>query len=384
MRVLFICSSLESGKDGVGDYTALFASKLIKHYGYDIFLISIFDKHIKELEDFSSSKQVVRVPADWAHSKRFFWLQKIINQFNPTLISLQYVNHGYHIKGLPVYLLKGLGGLDYEGQWHIMFHELWVGHQGFEFSKNYLIGYLQRGLIKRLVKILNPDLITTNTEYYQFLLKINGVNAKILPLISNFEEFDITYSESIKIIQDAIKKSQNKNIKLGKNTQIAVIFGSIPVRWNWKEVIEDWSKRLNTLGEEGILLIAGKNGIGSNEIQQSVCADCANMECYKLGMLDAIEVSALMKIADLGFSPTPYVIREKSGVIAVMRQHGVPVIINKIGNYHKQFEVDKSKSNLSGIYLNTSDTKINWEIIQRTFPNDNSMEIVEKFIDELN
>ena len=384
MRILFICSSLEPGKDGVGDYTTLFASKIVKNYDYDIFLISIFDKHIKNLEDLSKSKNFVRIPANWSHSKRFLWVQKIINQFRPTLISLQYVNHGYHLKGLPIYLLKGLGGLKYVGQWHIMFHELWIGHQGFKFSKNYLVGYLQKSLIKRLVRILNPKSITTNTEYYQFLLKINGVSSSILPLISNFEVFDITYSESIKLVQDAISNSQNESIKLEKNTTIAVIFGSIPINWDWRGLIEDWSKSLDKLDKKGILLIAGKNGRGSNELKESIRVNCANIECCILGMLDAIEVSALMKIADVGFSPTPYIIREKSGVIAVMRQHGVPVIINKVGNYHKQFEADKFKSNLSEIFLNTSDKKVNWKIIQRTFPNDNSIEIVEKFIEELN
>mgnify|MGYP003474349261 CR=1 FL=1 len=44
MKILFICGSLEPGKDGVGDYTRRFCGELLK-MNYEVQILSINDLH---------------------------------------------------------------------------------------------------------------------------------------------------------------------------------------------------------------------------------------------------------------------------------------------------------------------------------------------------
>ena len=103
MKILFICGSLEPGKDGVGDYTRRLAGELIKQNTV-IEIISLNDKYIKQIwegtqEDGVQRIPVLRLPASCPWDKRLQKAKERIDSFEPEWLSLQYVAFAFNNKG---------------------------------------------------------------------------------------------------------------------------------------------------------------------------------------------------------------------------------------------------------------------------------------------
>ena len=160
MRILFICGSLEPGVDGVGDYTRRLAKSLILR-NYDVLLVSLRDRdamdYISEEQGNNIAIETIRIPKSRTQRERFNELQIILKEFNPDIISLQFVPYSFSEKGLPFGFVRNVKSLGYKNKWHIMFHELWLGTVKDVSFKHKLIGYVQKLLIIQLLKKIQPD-----------------------------------------------------------------------------------------------------------------------------------------------------------------------------------------------------------------------------------
>lgn len=104
MRLAFICSSLEPGRDGVGDYTRRLAGELVRQ-GHPSIAVALNDPHISktvfELQEIEGvSISVLRLPIVMPWSKRVIEARNWLEAFNPDWISLQFVPFGFHRRGL--------------------------------------------------------------------------------------------------------------------------------------------------------------------------------------------------------------------------------------------------------------------------------------------
>ncbi len=129
MKIIFICSSLEPGKDGVGDYTRRLATEIIKQ-GHNAFIIALNDRFISETErikQFSDniSVETLRISSVSKWTERIDVMNAFISKILPDWVSLQYVPYGFNKKGLPFSLPFNLQQLKV-AKWHIMFHEIWL------------------------------------------------------------------------------------------------------------------------------------------------------------------------------------------------------------------------------------------------------------------
>src|SRR4051812_20090145 len=105
MRILFICGCLEPGKDGVGDYTRRLAEASIGQE-HEVFLISLQDKYVVS-NDFVANVQngvavqiqTARLSANIMWSERIKIINRIIEDYKPNWISLQYVPYSFNKKG---------------------------------------------------------------------------------------------------------------------------------------------------------------------------------------------------------------------------------------------------------------------------------------------
>src|SRR5215203_2771195 len=70
------------------------------------------------------SLPVFRIAEKIPNKKRVWHAQKWIQQFNPELISIQFVSYAFHKKGLPFAFTHQLINLTKEYRCHVMFHEL--------------------------------------------------------------------------------------------------------------------------------------------------------------------------------------------------------------------------------------------------------------------
>ena len=133
INIVFICGSLEPGKDGVGDYTRRLAGEL-KRQGSSAAIIAINDQYINQTtEDFLFDEEInifcLRIPTLVQTDQKIESCKKIIDYVNPNWISIQYVPYSFHKKGIPLLLGSFLSKINQKAKWHVMLHEVCIGSQ---------------------------------------------------------------------------------------------------------------------------------------------------------------------------------------------------------------------------------------------------------------
>jgi len=317
MRIVFLCGSLEPGRDGVGDYTRRLAAELAKR-GHSTMIIALNDRHISEsyIGNQVSDRTllpVLRIPTTVTNTERFELAKVWVDKFNPEWLSLQFVPFSFHPKGLSFSLAGSLAKLGAKGRWHIMFHELWVGMNSESNIKEYLWGALQQRLILSLLKKLKPAAIHTQTKLYQLQLQRLGFKPGLLPLFSNMP----VNNNSLRKADECSTPSQLRKISL-------VLFAGIHSGAPAQQFAKDVAVHSNQIEEQIKLII-----IGRASIEQKRWADIWQSEGLPvevLGELPPESVSAVFSNASAGITTTPFVLAEKSGAVAAMREHGLPVI----------------------------------------------------------
>lgn len=305
MKIVFICGSVETGKCGVGDYARILSNFIIQE-GYEAELVSVYDKHIKskkiDYQVIAGTKvKATRIPKSITHKERFKILQEYLNIYKPDWVSIQYVPYSFNSKGIPVYFPKFLGKLKGQHQWHIMFHELWLGINIEASLKNKLVGLVQKHIVKKLVESIHPTMIHTQQKLYQLYLKNNNIAATVLSLHSN------------------IPKTTNKS----KHSSIVqfVLFGLIRENSPFEAFIE----KVNSEIEKSVKFIfIGKSG---NQISNCIeILNKYNIAYDTLGFQDEKTISKVLANSNYGISTTPFYQSDKSGAIAAYKEHGIETI----------------------------------------------------------
>tara|TARA_B100000678_G_scaffold222385_1_gene189927 strand:- start:5536 stop:6651 length:1116 start_codon:yes stop_codon:yes gene_type:complete len=312
MKVLFVCGSLEPGKDGVGDYIRLLSFTLIKR-GIAVKVIALNDKYISDCKKYIQTIEKIDIPSLRVSSKiiakeKNAKILEFIDDFNPSIVSIQYVPYAFNSKGLPFNLTKELKHIIRDRKVHFMFHELWIGMEKGASLKNVFVGKLQRKIVSNLLKKLNPVLIHTHTEFYKYQLTFLTKNVSIekLHLFGN-----------IPVVEKGEHKDSSNNLNL-------VLFGSI----HYQNSLDDFLK--------WILDFAYKNDqkvffhfIGNNgaELEAWVQLLKKNNVSYKVHGRKSVEyISKLFLKSQIGITTTPYFLVEKSGSVAAMLEHDLPVL----------------------------------------------------------
>ncbi|TFF38817.1 glycosyltransferase family protein [Mucilaginibacter psychrotolerans] len=311
IKIVFICSSLEPGHDGVGDYSRRLAAALIKA-GHNCMVLSLADRHIAEQHVGTQQADGVDVPVMRLSSaiqiKQRFALAKIwVDGFNPEWLSLQFVPFGYHPKGLMTGLSKLLLGLGHGRRWHIMFHELWVGIAEEESQKLKWWGKAQRMLIKSLAANLKPALIHTQTALYQTLLAKIGFEAGYLPLYGN-----------IPVTSEAGQE------RTPKERLDFVVFGAIHDRAPIAAFAREVALYQQTHQAAVSLTIMGRGNSEQERWANEWKKVGLTLHLYKELLPERI--SEILSASTIGLSATALAVIEKSGSYAAMREHGLPVI----------------------------------------------------------
>ena len=191
MRITFVCASLEPGMDGVGDYTQHLAGQLIVH-GHKVNIFALNDRHIGDqiIQNLNLPIPMVRIGIHVCWKKRLKVVTKILREFSPDWISLQYVSFGFHQKGIPFFLPRRLRKIGKVHKWHLMLHELWNGaNRNSKFSHR-LLGVFEKRIVFGLVRKLKPRLCTTSNTLYHQWLNSEKIDNQILRIFSNIRSQD--------------------------------------------------------------------------------------------------------------------------------------------------------------------------------------------------
>ncbi len=312
MKIIFICGSLGKGRDGVGDYSRRLAGELIRQ-GHDVSLLALRDKSTavikKEVQESEGIYiPVLRIPNDVKQKIRFAVCKQYVTDFNPEWLSLQYVSFSFQKKGLPFSLANQLFELGKGKKWHIMFHELWVGMDDEAPIKHKIWGSLQKYLARKIIKILKPTIVHTQSILYQYQLKKMGCKALHLPLFGN-----------IQVIENKVS-----TVDKDENSLDFIVFGTI----HPQAPVNEFILELMTYGESNKSKIK-LNFIGrcGDELNNwiTVCEE-HKVEVEVFGEQNSDAISNVLSNSDWGISTTPWRQIEKSGTVAAMLEHGLNVV----------------------------------------------------------
>lgn len=306
--ILFISNNFPPISCGVGDYTYKLSKALVKQ-GIEVSILCSSKPEIIASINAFKKEGIKVMPIVRAWNKN--GLRSLIKDFRGKKyewVSLQYVPFSFQPKGLPFGLTQGLNMLFPTTKWHIMFHELWVGKVSNPSLRFKILGYVQKLLIKNMLKALCPEVIHSHSEIYLFQLKNMGYASKKLSLFSNID------------LNEFLSK-KNQNSEHIVFTIFGGIINSAPVQDFLEELNEllqvDNNKKIkfNFLGNNG-----GNLNFWISELNR------LGISYHIYGFLPENEISKILFNSDYGISTTPYLLTEKSGALAAMKQHGLRVI----------------------------------------------------------
>ena len=321
MNILFICASLEPGRDGVGDYTLRLAGECARR-GQVCTVLALHDPYVRLASDRTPDHvRLIRLPAGAPWSERLTAAIGVLREIAPDWVSWQLVAYGFHPRGfLPGALLQRAGALR-GPRCHVMVHELWLGLETGAGWRARALGWLQRRGVLCLLDQLDPDCVHTSNSAYQRSLIREGYAAEILGLFGNVPITDASPDDDSALARWLPATPD----RAGAAPLVALTFGTLHPQWQPVTTVDWLLATARRLGRAPALIALGRAGVHAAGIlhefrQQGVLVGLT-------GEVDGPTVSRLMRAADLGLAPHPWALIGKSGAAAVMLEHGLPVLV---------------------------------------------------------
>lgn len=366
MRITFICGCLNPGHDGVGDYTRKLAEQL-SQLGHECQLIAL--KDTEDSQETRGHLQIFRHVQVLNDTETSTAVRKQIKAWNPDWISLQFVCFSFHPKGFIHRLTPFIHDIRATAELHVMFHELWVGEQPSLPLKLKVMGLIQRQQMLNAMKRWKPDVIHTSNPLYQFVLKQHNYSASILPLFSNIE----------------LSSTEEADTNTASNQRTLLFPFSQRHDWNITETLERLASLSHKAGVSLRLIQIGTIRSGSQHWSkiQSFCA-AEGWPCKLLGPQDEATLSRHMHDADIGISSAHITLAGKSGAVAAMCEHGLPVICTTTASISKRFKPAPNHSHQLYSFFDSDERLV--ELFRnppRTQPNPMLSAVAEQFIADL-
>ena len=311
----------------MGDYTRFLAGECARA-GNESAMVALNDRHlVSTVEEEAAGAgwriPVLRLPAGAAWDERTGRAKEFVARFGPEWVSLQFVCYGFHPKGLVRGLAARLREVIGERKIQIMFHELWIGLGKGGRLKDKVIGLAQRVLIRRMVRGLAPGVVHAGNPAYVALLARNGIPAGLLPLFGNTPLHDGGGAGWLDREMNATGLDNRGAF------WVFGFFGSLHPVWPPEPFFSQLRDASQRHGRRIAIVSIGRLG-GGESLWDSLAARYAGWFTFvRLGERTAEEVSDFLQWIDFGIATTPWAIIGKSGTVAAMLDHGVPVIVNR-------------------------------------------------------
>lgn len=376
------------GHSGVGDYTRRLAAECLRQ-GAEARIVALCDTGVHEAAveedqlEGATSVPCLRLPEAWSWGQRLQAVQSWLQGWRPDWASLQFVPFGYQPKGLPWQLGPMLARLLGTHHWQIMFHELWVG--AFEGApwKLRLLAVAQRQVIRQLLRQLKPARVHTQAMPHQQLLHALGCKAAKLPLFGNIRIQVDGAEEGCHLICNALGK---ENFSPGGRPawHIGGLFGVIHPEWRPEPFFNSWLQAAGQSGRQPLLVLIGRSGRSEEHIQSLLQPYLRQLQVGMLGALPDLAVSQVLQALDFGLATTPWRLKEKSGSLAALRDHGLPVVLTR-DDWHPRevYEGLEVPEGDPGCYLAQADRTTPFHELKRRPPEDTLPKVAARFLADL-
>jgi hypothetical protein len=325
LKILFVCTCLEPGMDGVGDYTRRLASELSSR-GHLCYVLALADPRVAAITRDDDS---IRLPAALSWGDRIREAQHFRDEIVPDWISWQFVPYGYDPRGICLGLDRRLEEIAEGFPNHIMFHETWIGEAGHYSLKHKLLGKWQKMVFRGLLRRLKPRVVHTHTPLYQCWLGRLNCPALLLPLFGNIPLSPHPRPEWL------TEKWLGFDLTARANWWIFLIFGSIHPEWDADDFLDRTSAAARQAGKKCAFISIGRQGPAGEQKWRSLEERGENVwTLLNLGPLPEEDISQALFAADFGVSAVPPEYLFKSGTAAAMIEHGLEFIVTRpVGDY---------------------------------------------------
>ncbi len=330
MRIAFVFGCAEPGKDGVGDYARCLAASCAS-LGHECLLVAINDRHCDEsTEQFQQAHGVelrcVRLSPTDSWSRRAAIARRALDEHRTEVVSLQFVPYALHPRGLVGSLSAVLKSVVTDRSVQVMLHEIWIGSERAAPWRRRLVGLPQRRGIKALLRRLSPAIVHTSNDAYAALLDRHGVPARVLPLFGNIEIEPAPAGDWLaKQLTEAgvapsLATDRDRTWRLG-------IFGTLHPQWQPESLMSYLQQAARRAARELVIVHAGRPGAGVSVWRDLQRSHGTRHTLVSLGERAPSDISCFLQGIDFGIALTPWQLAGKSGTVASMIEHGVPVIV---------------------------------------------------------
>lgn len=302
------------------------ADELVQR-GHEIMVVSLRDNFVKTPA--LSERQVSgglfymvrRVPSHLPWVEGVAFAKEEIDRFGPEWVSIQFVTYTYNPKGLVHGLYGKLAPLLAGRKLHVMFHEVWRGAQRGALMKERLMGFAQKYFYLSFVRQAKPAKCHTSNPAYLALLARNGIKAGVLPLFGNIaiEENSSGWMKA-ELTRAGVTEHNRKDFC------VLGIFGSIPVEWNAEQFLRMVKEAAGKANKQVLLLTAGSLSADAAERLQKAARELS-VKVVGFGPQPQERLSEFLQSLDYGVATTSWGLLGKSGAVAAMVEHGLPVLV---------------------------------------------------------
>jgi len=208
-----------------------------------------------------------------------------------------------------------------------MFHELWLGAYRETSWKERLIGWMQRVCVLRMFRRIAPTFVTTTNSAYIAMLKMEGIRAELLPLFGNIP---IVEQPKVGWFHDELRKAGLPVESGGRNDcWVFALFGTLHPVWRPEPLFSHLQEAAKRWRKTVVIASIGRLGPGE-ALWAGLCRKYADaFHFLNLGERPAEQVSGFLQSADFGIAASPWELIGKSGSVAGMMEHGLPVIVSR-------------------------------------------------------
>lgn len=327
MNIVFICSSLEPGRDGAGDQTRALAGELIRQ-GHRAVAIAMYERNIAEpVEGVQEAEGVflptLRLPAALSASYRYERIAAWTNRYKPDWVSVQYVGFGFHRYGMPWEMMFQLRRAIGPVKLHLMLWELWCGMAVCASRKERLLGAVQKVFLKRLLAALKPHNVSTSTFNYAVDLRRIGVEANLIHVFGNIppnnygsdQDWDEVAANSTLL---PLRDRPDGWLVLG-------FFGAVYPCPGLEQLLQTAAGAASQMKRRlGVLAIGHGRGQDVGVFVQSI----PGAAYWKTGPLAPAMVNRAMQLVDMGVVTTTAAGLTKSSTAIAWLERGVPILIS--------------------------------------------------------
>ncbi|MGM9705810.1 MAG: glycosyltransferase family 4 protein [Prevotella sp.] len=304
MTILFITNHLPPIVDGVGDYTYNIAMEFARH-GHKVHVLC---RSCKEIH--TDYKEIIVNPIiEYWNKTAGKQIAAYVRQHHVDVVSLQYVPHGFHPKGLPFGLVAALKEVKKTGIKVMTFcHEV---------SIEYKHGTIRQRMLEMLMKYVTKSILRlsdytgTSIVYYRdMMLQLTNPHRSIavIPIASNIPVTEHTHEELAEL----------RNVIASKGEHIVAFFGMRDTATSLAAI-----EKLQDEGQKVKILFIGK--IPTRMV------DKLPADSYKTGILDSKDIYQYFLVADILILPENNIsgCSFKSGSLAAAMRAGLPVVTAK-------------------------------------------------------